>query len=84
MDLTKIRRRQERERQKPLGLMSKTRSPRVSHAFLLILLSSLSQLPGEMANFTWYLTEGRQRINKKGLFGNGNGKVVISFTLVSV
>ena len=37
MDLTKIRRRQERERQKPVGLMSKTRSLQVSRAFLLIL-----------------------------------------------
>ena len=37
MDLTKTRRRQERERQKPVGLMSKTRSLQVYRAFLLIL-----------------------------------------------
>ena len=55
-DLTKPRRRRQRERQKTTGLMSKTTALRVHHAFLYISLPSLHNYDVKCLNyfkFTW-------------------------------
>ena len=64
-NLTKPRRRRQRERQKTIGLMSKTTALHVHHAFLYISLPSLHN----------YTTWNAQTLS---LLGNGNGKAINS------
>ena len=59
-DLTKPRRRRQRERKKTIGLMSKTTTLHVHHAFLYISLPSLHNNGVKWPNFKF--------------IGNGNGK----------
>ena len=54
-DLTKPRRRRQRERKKTIGLMSKTTTLHVHHAFMYISLPSLHNYDMKLPNFkfTW-------------------------------
>ena len=52
-DLTQLRQRRQRERQKTIGLMSKTTTLHVHHAFFVHFFAIPVQLRREMTNFTF-------------------------------
>ena len=61
MDLTKLRRRQERKRQKPVGLMSKARSLQVYRTFFVNFFVVPAQPPREMTKLKVYLGKETER-----------------------